>query len=151
MILISKSISFYKRALPTPPTAGIQRSRPQAEIGLSEMRFRLPTHSRNAFAAHNHWFSIQNLYKSMVSASETRFRLPRHSRNAFAAQNLCFTIQNKTYINLWFRLPRRDFGFRDTLGTRLRPRTIVLLYKTYINLWFRLPKRDFGFRDTLGL
>ena len=44
----------------------------------------------------------------------------------------------------------QDLGFRNVLGTRLRPRTFVLLYKTYINQWFRLPKRDFGFRDTLG-
>jgi hypothetical protein len=49
-------------------------------VSASETRFRLPRHSRNAFAAQNLCFSIQNLYKSMVAASETRFRLPRHSR-----------------------------------------------------------------------
>ena len=87
MILISKSISFYKRALPTPPTAGIQRSRPQAE----------------------------------------------------------------TYVNLWFRPLRLDFGFRNTLGIAFAAQNYVLLYKTYVNLWFRLLRLDFGFRNTLGI
>jgi hypothetical protein len=63
----------------------------------------------------------------------------------------------KTYINLWFRHPRRYFGLRDdiaasgTLSDRVcGSEPLPFLYKTYITLWFRPPKQDLGLRDTVG-